>query len=41
MAPRKSQSSTEQSVTYESEVVLKKEKITYILKINIVVVVEL
>lgn len=29
MAPRKSQSSTEQSVTYESEVVLKKEKITY------------
>ena len=29
MAPRKSQSSTEQSVTYESEVVVKKEKITY------------
>lgn len=29
MAPRKSQSSTEQSVTYESEVLLKKEKITY------------
>ena len=29
MAPRKSQSSTEQSVTYESEVVVKKEKVAY------------
>jgi hypothetical protein len=29
MAPRKSQSSTEQSVTYESEVLIKKEKIKY------------
>jgi len=29
MAPRKSQSSTEQSVTYESEVVVKKQKTTY------------
>lgn len=29
MSPRKSQSSTEKSVTYESEVVVKKEKVTY------------